>query len=97
MRISDWSSDVCSSDLQMIRVAAGEKLSFAQKDVKIDGWAIETRVYAEDPYREFLPSTGRLVRYEPPVATDQHEQNSEERRGGEECVSKWRYRGSSDA
>jgi propionyl-CoA carboxylase alpha chain len=53
---------------QMIRVAAGEKLSFGQKDVKIDGWAIENRVYAEDPYRGFLPSTGRLTRYRPPVA-----------------------------
>ena len=52
---------------QMIRVAAGEKLSFTQDDVKIDGWAIENRVYAEDPYRGFLPSTGRLVRYNPPV------------------------------
>ena len=51
---------------QMIRVAAGEKLAFAQDDVKLDGWAIETRVYAEDPYRGFLPSTGRLVRYWPP-------------------------------
>jgi len=52
---------------QMIRVAAGEKLAIAQDDVKIDGWAIENRVYAEDPYRGFLPSTGRLVRYQPPV------------------------------
>ena len=52
---------------QMIRVAAGEKLAFGQDDVKIDGWAIENRVYAEDPYRGFLPSTGRLVRYQPPV------------------------------
>jgi propionyl-CoA carboxylase alpha chain len=52
---------------QMIRVAAGEALSFTQDDVKIDGWAIENRVYAEDPYRGFLPSTGRLVRYRPPV------------------------------
>jgi propionyl-CoA carboxylase alpha chain len=51
---------------QMIRVAAGEKLAFSQKDIGIDGWAIETRVYAEDPYRGFLPSTGRLVRYDPP-------------------------------
>ncbi|TPG13489.1 acetyl/propionyl/methylcrotonyl-CoA carboxylase subunit alpha [Sphingomonas koreensis] len=57
---------------QMIRVAAGEKLGFTQKDVKLDGWAIETRVYAEDPYRGFLPSIGRLVRYNPPVATDRH-------------------------
>ena len=52
---------------QMIRVAAGEKLEMTQDDVKIDGWAIENRVYAEDPYRGFLPSTGRLVRYNPPV------------------------------
>ena len=52
---------------QMIRVAAGEKLAMTQEDVKIDGWAIENRVYAEDPYRGFLPSTGRLVRYQPPV------------------------------
>lgn len=51
---------------QMIRVAAGEALSFGQDDVKLDGWAIENRVYAEDPYRGFLPSTGRLVRYAPP-------------------------------
>lgn len=52
---------------QMIRVAAGEPLAFAQEDVKLTGWAIENRVYAEDPYRGFLPSTGRLVRYRPPV------------------------------
>src|SRR6476646_4068451 len=51
---------------QMIRVAAGEKLKFTQDDVKLDGWAVETRVYAEDPYRHFLPSTGRLIRYWPP-------------------------------
>ncbi|MBH1944026.1 acetyl/propionyl/methylcrotonyl-CoA carboxylase subunit alpha [Erythrobacter sp. YJ-T3-07] len=51
----------------MIRVAAGEQLPFKQDDIKIDGWSIETRVYAEDPYRNFLPSIGRLVRYEPPV------------------------------
>jgi propionyl-CoA carboxylase alpha chain len=51
---------------QMIRVAAGEKLAFGQEDVRLDGWSIETRVYAEDPYRGFLPSTGRLVRYRPP-------------------------------
>ncbi|MED5545869.1 MAG: acetyl/propionyl/methylcrotonyl-CoA carboxylase subunit alpha [Pseudomonadota bacterium] len=52
---------------QMIRVAYGEKLAMTQDDVKIEGWAIENRVYAEDPYRGFLPSTGRLVRYNPPV------------------------------
>ncbi|MBX9897217.1 MAG: acetyl/propionyl/methylcrotonyl-CoA carboxylase subunit alpha [Qipengyuania sp.] len=51
---------------QMIRVAAGEKLPFAQGDIGINGWSIENRVYAEDPYRGFLPSTGRLVRYAPP-------------------------------
>jgi propionyl-CoA carboxylase alpha chain len=51
----------------MIRIAAGEKIPFAQKDVKLNGWAMESRVYAEDPYRNFLPSTGRLVRYVPPV------------------------------
>jgi len=55
---------------QMIRVAAGEKLPFAQDDVQLNGWAIENRVYAEDPYRGFLPSTGRLVRYNPPVEDD---------------------------
>src|SRR3546814_4674293 len=110
MRISDWSSDVCSSDLyhsagtvefivdgdrnfyflemntrlqvehpvtelvtgidlveQMIRAAAGERLSFDQKDVKLNGWAIESRLYAEDPYRNLLPSIGRLNRYRPPT------------------------------
>jgi propionyl-CoA carboxylase alpha chain len=51
---------------QMIRVAAGEKLPFKQSDIGISGWAIESRVYAEDPYRGFLPSTGRLTRYRPP-------------------------------
>ncbi len=51
----------------MIRVAAGEKLPFAQKDLKIQGWAVESRVYAEDPFRNFLPSIGRLVRYRPPA------------------------------
>ena len=52
---------------QMIRVAAGEELSIAQADVKLSGWAIESRLYAEDPYRNFLPSIGRLSRYRPPV------------------------------
>jgi propionyl-CoA carboxylase alpha chain len=66
---------------QMIRVAAGEKLSMTQDDITIDGWAIENRVYAEDPYRGFLPSTGRLTRYKPPVAgwTDDGSENG--RRG----------------
>jgi propionyl-CoA carboxylase alpha chain len=51
---------------EMLKVAAGEKLSIKQKDVKLKGSAIETRIYAEDPQRNFLPSTGRLVRYRPP-------------------------------
>ncbi len=51
----------------MIRVAAGEKLPITQDDVKLNGWAIETRIYAEDPFRNFLPSIGRLVRYIPPA------------------------------
>jgi propionyl-CoA carboxylase alpha chain len=51
----------------MIRSAAGEKLRLTQADVKLNGWAVESRVYAEDPTRNFLPSTGRLVRYRPPV------------------------------
>ncbi|HEY0325886.1 MAG TPA: biotin/lipoyl-containing protein, partial [Allosphingosinicella sp.] len=53
----------------MIRVAAGERLPLTQDEVKLNGWSIENRVYAEDPYRGFLPSTGRLVRYRPPQAT----------------------------
>ena len=52
---------------QMIRVAGGEPLPFAQDDLSINGWAIESRLYAEDPYRNFLPSIGRLTRYRPPV------------------------------
>jgi propionyl-CoA carboxylase alpha chain len=52
---------------QMIRVAAGEKLALAQKDVRLTGWAVESRVYAEDPFRNFLPSIGRLVKYRPPL------------------------------
>ncbi|MDD1516597.1 MULTISPECIES: acetyl-CoA carboxylase biotin carboxylase subunit [Bradyrhizobium] len=52
---------------QMIRVAAGEKLTIAQKDVTLTGWAVESRLYAEDPFRNFLPSIGRLVKYRPPA------------------------------
>ncbi|MGB3418178.1 MAG: acetyl/propionyl/methylcrotonyl-CoA carboxylase subunit alpha [Mesorhizobium sp.] len=51
---------------QMIRVAAGEKLALRQADIKLNGWAVESRLYAEDPYRNFLPSIGRLTRYRPP-------------------------------
>ncbi|WP_170331672.1 acetyl-CoA carboxylase biotin carboxylase subunit [Ruegeria arenilitoris] len=54
---------------QMIRVAAGEKLTITQDDVTLTGWAIENRLYAEDPYRNFLPSIGRLTRYRPPQET----------------------------
>ncbi len=59
---------------QMIRVAAGERLPIAQDDVKLKGWAMESRLYAEDPYRGFLPSIGRLSRYRPPqeVAAADH-------------------------
>jgi len=52
---------------QMIRVAAGEALSLAQADIRLNGWAVESRLYAEDPYRNFLPSIGRLTRYRPPA------------------------------
>ncbi|MEM9626668.1 MAG: acetyl/propionyl/methylcrotonyl-CoA carboxylase subunit alpha [Pseudomonadota bacterium] len=60
---------ITSVDLveEMIKVAAGESLSISQDDVKIDGWAIESRIYAEDPYRNFLPSIGRLTTYQPPA------------------------------
>lgn len=52
---------------QMIRIAAGEELRIRQKDVTFTGWAIESRIYAEDPFRNFLPSIGRLVKYRPPI------------------------------
>ncbi|MEM9682643.1 MAG: acetyl/propionyl/methylcrotonyl-CoA carboxylase subunit alpha [Pseudomonadota bacterium] len=55
---------------QMIRIAAGEELSIAQDDVRLSGWSVEARVYAEDPERNFLPSIGRLVRYRPPEEND---------------------------
>ena len=66
---------------QMIRVAAGEKLEMTQDDIGIDGWAIENRVYAEDPYRGFLPSTGRLVEYQPPLEGWTDDGNANGRRG----------------
>ncbi len=53
----------------MIRVAAGEKIPFAQSDIRRDGWAIECRINAEDPFRNFLPSTGRLIRFQPPLTS----------------------------
>ena len=57
---------------QMIRVAAGETLSIRQEDVKLNGWAVESRVYAEDPYRNFLPSIGRLTAYRPPAESTEN-------------------------
>jgi propionyl-CoA carboxylase alpha chain len=56
---------------QMLRSAAGETMAFTQADLNINGWAVESRIYAEDPYRKFLPSIGRLVRYEPPAEGEQ--------------------------
>jgi propionyl-CoA carboxylase alpha chain len=66
---------------QMIRVAAGEPLGFTQDDVRLNGWSIENRVYAEDPYRGFLPSTGRLVRYRPPHGSAPAEAGAQEGSG----------------
>ncbi|QIQ86288.1 acetyl/propionyl/methylcrotonyl-CoA carboxylase subunit alpha [Erythrobacter sp.] len=68
---------------QMIRVAYGEKLSMTQDDIGIHGWSIENRVYAEDPYRGFLPSTGRLTHYSPPIPgwTEDEEVQGKARRG----------------
>ncbi len=70
----------------MIRIAAGEKLPLKQKDVKINGWAIESRVYAEDPYRNFLPSIGRLVRYLPPAENKNVRVDTGVQEGGEISV-----------
>jgi len=67
----------------MIRVAAGEKLPFKQKDIKLTGWAMEARVYAEDPYRNFLPSIGRLTRYIEPEAGEHVRVDSGVGEGGE--------------
>ena len=55
---------------QMIRVAAGEKLAFKQEDIQLNGWSMECRINADDPFRNFLPSTGRLVKYRPPAEKD---------------------------
>ncbi len=55
---------------QMIRIAAGEPLGFGQNDITLDGWAVETRIYAEDPLRNFMPSTGRLSSFQPPKEND---------------------------
>jgi len=71
---------------QMIRVAAGERLSFTQDDIRLNGWSVETRVYAEDPYRNFLPSTGRLIRYQPPAERDGVRVDDGVREGGEVSI-----------
>ena len=70
----------------MIRVAAGEKLPLAQKDVGISGWAIESRVYAEDPARNFLPSTGRLSHYRPPFENENVRVDTGVYEGGEVSI-----------
>lgn len=68
---------------QMIRVARGEELAFRQEDVKLNGWAIECRVYAENPYRNFMPSTGRLIYYQAPCEDDRVRVDSGVFEGGE--------------
>ena len=67
----------------MIRIAAGEKLPFKQKDITLTGWAMEARVYAEDPYRNFLPSIGRLTRYREPEPSEHVRVDSGVAEGGE--------------
>jgi len=67
----------------MIRIAAGEKLPFAQKDIKLNGWAIESRIYAEDPSRGFLPSSGRIIQYRTPEESDNVRIDSGVFEGGE--------------
>jgi len=71
---------------QMIRVAYGEKLPLTQDEVKLTGWAVENRVYAEDPYRGFLPSTGRLVKYRPPAAEEGIRVDDGVQEGGEVSI-----------
>jgi propionyl-CoA carboxylase alpha chain len=70
----------------MIRVAAGEKLPLKQAGVKLNGWALESRIYAEDPFRDFLPSTGRLVRYLPPAESKHVRVDTGVQQGGEISV-----------
>ncbi len=71
---------------QMIRVANGEPLSITQDDVTLTGWAIENRLYAEDPYRNFLPSIGRLTRYRPPAETKAYAPGTKPGDAGNEVV-----------
>ena len=70
----------------MIRIAAGESLPFSQTDIKLSGWAIESRIYAEDPFRNFLPSVGRLVRYAPPTETENVRVDTGVYEGGEVSI-----------
>ena len=70
----------------MLRVAAGERLPFTQSDIRIDGWAMESRIYAEDPVRGFLPSTGRLTRYHPPTEDESIRMDNGILEGGEVSV-----------
>jgi propionyl-CoA carboxylase alpha chain len=67
--VTEWVTGLDLVEL-MIRVAAGERLPLRQKDVRLKGWALEARIYAEDPLRGFLPSVGRLTRYRPPEGAD---------------------------
>ena len=68
---------------EMIKIAAGEKLNISQEDVKFNGWAIESRIYAEDPERNFMPSTGRLVTYQPPISIENIRNDTGVYEGGE--------------
>ena len=68
---------------EMIKIAAGEKLNISQNDVKFNGWAIESRIYAEDPERNFMPSTGRLITYKPPTSIDNIRNDTGVYEGGE--------------
>lgn len=70
----------------MIRIAGGESLPISQADVKLTGWAIEARIYAEDPFRNFLPSVGRLVRYAPPAETEHVRVDTGVYEGGEVSI-----------
>ncbi len=70
----------------MIRIAAGEELPFKQEDIRLNGWAMETRVYAEDPFREFLPSAGRLVRFVPPAESNRVRLDTGVYEGGEVSI-----------
>src|SRR5699024_11604690 len=88
----DWSSDVCSSDLEQIRIAAGAKLSLRQNEISTVGHAVEARVYAENPTNDFMPSTGTVLHISEPTGAGIRVDRSEERRVGKE----WRVVGGRD-